>query len=266
MLPTYQHNTQANVEVIFPTTPDGATIAPTAARFVVTDEVGSVVIDDTVLDLSTVEGNALTIGVNPEFNVVDDDKVRAMRVLTVTFTAPTGTHTATVRYVVEKASLLVTMTNSFQTFDEALLNRMDLPGLDGWDMADEAMQIPALVTAHDRMCRLSYRYTLDQNAVMYDARDPYWIVTGIRSLTPADYAKWPVSFRRALHRAQLYEADQILKGDPVGDKRRAGVVSETIGEAKMFFNARPPLKLALCVSAMECLSGHLHSSRRIGRG
>ena len=116
------------------------------------------------------------------------------------------------------------------------------------------------------MCRLPYRYQLSQNAVMYDARDPFWVVTGIRYLKEADFKKWPKDFQNALRRAQLYEADQILKGDPVGDKRRAGVVSETIGEAKMFFNARPPLRLALCVQAMETLSPYLHSSRRIGRG
>jgi hypothetical protein len=264
MLSTYQHNTQVNVVVSFPEV-DGAPIAPTEATFEVTDEVGSVVVPSTTITLDPDAGTEVTIGVNPEYNLVGDDAVRAIRSVRLTFITPTGTYTATARYIVEKASLLVLMQNSFQTYEEALLTRMDLPQFDGWDMSDESGQIAALVTSHDRMCRLTFRYRMNQDAVMYDSRDPFWIVNRIRELPASDFAKWPKDFKQALRRAQLYEADQILKGDPVGDKRRSGVVSETIGEAKMFFNARPPLRLALCVQAMETLSPYLYARRQIGR-
>lgn len=264
MLPIYQQNTQANIAVDFPDS-DAGIISPTAISFRVTDEVGSVIVEDTSFDLTGVDGSQITIGINPEFNLIEDDRVRAMRVLTCVFTAPTGQHTTTTRYVIEKVSKLILMTNSFQTFEEALLTRFNLPVLDGWDMGEEAAQVGALATAFDRMCRLSYRYMLNQNAVMYNSRDPYWIVNGIRFLTPNDFAGWPSDFKQALRNAQLFEADQILKGDPVGDKRRSGVISETIGEAKMFFNAKPPLRLALCEQAMEALTGHIHANRRVGR-
>ena len=126
MLPIYQHHTQANVTVDFPTV-DGESIAPTAVSFVVTDEVGSVIVDETELTLDPAAGTQVTIGVNPEFNIVPDDRTRAMRVVSMTFTAPTGRHTATARYVIEKASKLILMENSWQTYEEALLTRMDLP-------------------------------------------------------------------------------------------------------------------------------------------
>lgn len=264
MFPTYQHNTQAAVSVDFPTV-DGETVAPTAVSFVVADAVGNVVVDKTDITLDPNAGTTLTIGVNPEFNIVPDDKTRDLRVMTLTFESPLGHHTVVARYVIEKAEKLVLMDNSWQTYNEAILTRLDLPALNGWDAADEASHIPALVTAHDRMCRLSYRYLMNQNAVMYDRNDPYWIVSGVRYLKEEDFHKWPKDFQNALRRAQLYEADQILQGDPVGEKRRQGVVSETIGESSMFFNARPPLRLALCVSAMEVLSNYIHKSRRIGR-
>lgn len=262
MLPTYQHGTEATVTVPFPTV-GGVAIEPTVVSYVVTDEVGGEIEATSTIDVPS--ASDVTITVEAASNVIQTAEVRAMRVVTVTFVAPSGTYTAVSRYVVEKASLLVPMTNSFQTLDQALLTRLDLPPLDGWDMAEEAQQIPAMVTAHDRMCRLSYRYRLGQDAVAYEATDPYWSVIDIRDRTPQDFASWPEDFKTALRRAQIYEADQILKGDPVGEKRRLGIVSESIGEAKMFFNARPPLRLALCEQAIDILSPHLLTRRRIGR-
>lgn len=262
MLPTYQHGTEATVTVPFPTV-DGADIEPTAVRYTVTDEAGGeIVASSTVAVPST---STVEITVPSASNLVPTTAIRAMRVVTVTFVTAAGEYTAIARYAVQKASLLVPMTNSFQTLDQALLTRLDLPPLDGWDMAEEAQQIPAMVTAHDRMCRLSYRYRLGQDAVAYEATDPYWSVIDIRDRTPQDFASWPEDFKTALRRAQIYEADQILKGDPVGEKRRLGIVSESIGEAKMFFNARPPLRLALCEQAIDILSPHLLTRRRIGR-
>lgn len=264
MVPTYQHQTQVVVTVDYPSV-DGGVIVPTGVSYELLDEVGTVLATETVNVEEGVPGTQLSIVVEPTDNVVPEGATRSVRVIRTTFEAPTGRHVTVNRYVIEKAQLLVTMTNSFQTYEEAILTRMDLPAFDGWDSSDEEAHIPALVTAHDRMCRLTYRYRMSSNAVMYDEDDPYWLVTGMRLMKPEDFAKWPNDFKSALRRAQLYEADQVLKGDPVGDKRRSGVVSETIGESKMFFNSRPPLRLALCVQAMETLGPYLHSSRRIGR-
>jgi hypothetical protein len=262
MLPTYQHGTKATVSVPYPIA-DGAVISPTVVRYTVTDEVGGQIVASTTIALPS--SPTATIIIPGASNLVPDAVIRAMRVVTVTFVTASGDYTAVARYAVQKASLLIPMTNSFQTLDQALLTRLDLPPLDGWDVAEEAQQIPAMVTAHDRMCRLTYRYRLSQDAVAYEATDPYWSVINIRERTTQDLASWPEDFRTALRRAQLYEADQILKGDPVGEKRRLGIVSESIGEAKMFFNARPPLRLALCEQAIDILSPHLLTSRRIGR-
>lgn len=262
MLPTYQNGTKATVSVPYPVV-DGTVISPTVIRYTVTDEAGSVIVGSTTIALPST--TSATIMVPGASNVVPNASIRAMRVVTVTFVTASGEYTAVARYAVQKASLLVPMTNSFQTLDQALLTRLDLPPLDGWDIAEETLQIPAMVTAHDRMCRLSYRYRLSQDAVSYEARDPYWSIINIRESTEQDLAGWPEDFRTALRRAQIYEADQILKGDPVGDKRRLGIVSESIGEAKMFFNARPPLRLALCEQAIDILSPHLLNRRRVGR-
>lgn len=261
MTPTHQQNTDVVVTVDFPQI-DGTAITPTTIGFVVLDERGVVVRPQATASSAA---SAASATVPAASNQLAAGAVRGLRNVRFEFQVSGQTFFAEARYVIEAVSKLVTMTNSFQTYEEALLTRFDLPTLDGWDVASEAEQIAALTVAHDRMCRLTYRYRLGQDAVEYDESIKYWYVSDIRQRTLAEFNAYPEPLKQALRRAQLYEADAVLSGDPVGDKRLAGVISETIGESKMFFSNVQPARTPLCRAAMDVIGPHFSRSNRIGR-
>lgn len=269
MLPSFQQGTDVSVTVEFPEV-GGVVISPTAADFAVLDEAGEVVVARAAdPDFNPASGNVSLTVQGIDNNIDDATVTRAMRVVRVYFTTPTGEVTADYRYVVERVEKLIIMTNSFATFEQALLYRLDLPALVGWDAATESEQIAAMVTAHDRMTRMTFRYRLSQQAVEYNSMDwdevYYWYVTDMRLRKMVDWVNWPSDFRKALGIAQVIESDFILDGDPVTEKRDAGIMSMTTGEAKVFFNPKPPLRTTLCREAMRVLGPYLYTNKRLTR-
>lgn len=261
---THQDRTEVAVTVDYPS--DGGAVSPTSISYKVVDEEGDTLFTETVTPPSGELGTQVSVVIPAAMNTVPDSATRAARLVSFEFGTDGGTYVVQHRYIIEKATLLIPMTNSFQSYERAMLTRMSIARADGWDSAETSAQYAALTEAFNRMARKTYRYRLSQDAVAYDAHDPYWIVDRMSYRTRADYDKWPKDFKDALHLAQMYEANHILMGDPVTDKRRQGIISETIGEAKMFFNSAPPLRSSLCQEAMEVISPFLSTTRRIGRG
>jgi hypothetical protein len=268
MLPTFSTGTDAAFQVDYPTAA-GLTVVSVVYR--VTDENGEDVIAQTAVPggwLADPKINALIPGAS---NVVPDGRVRTMRTVRFVFAMSNSTEiTVTYRYVVEVQDKLTVMGNSFQTIETALMTRMDLPALDGWDNASEQEQTAALVTAHDRICRLTFRYRVSQEAMEWDSINPYWglyrYVTDMRLRGLDEWtSEFPDDFKVALNRAQLYEADTILGGDPIGDKISQGIVSESTGEAKMFFRNRPPLRHPVGPNCLQVLAPYLYTNNRLTR-
>jgi hypothetical protein len=83
--------------------------------------------------------------------------------------------------------------------------------------------------------------------------------------TLSDWNTYPPRFQNALKRAQMLEANSILGGNQIADKRRDGIISETIGESKIFLNNRPPLRTPVTREALEALYGYLYYQSRVGR-
>lgn len=262
MIPAHPEKTDVVVRVDFPQI-DGTPITSTAIGYLVLDERGTTVRER---EEATPDGNSVEVTIPALANALPiPGVIRGLRTVRFLFETASGTRTVDTRYIIETHSKLIPMFNSFQTYEEALVNRLDLPSLDGWDFNAEAEHIPALITAHDRMCRAAYRYRLAQNAVEYDERQMYWYITSMRERTAQDFSAFPVNFQVALKRAQIYEADAVLSGDPVGDKRLDGVISETIGESKMFFSNKPPIRTPMCRKAMEVLAPYLYKAARLAR-
>ena len=68
----------------------------------------------------------------------------------------------------------------------------------------------------------------------------------------------------AIAKAQIAEADFMMGGDTVEDKRRTGLMSETVGESSNMFRPGKPLVLAGSEKALRYLTGYITWSRRIG--
>jgi hypothetical protein len=179
-------------------------------------------------------------------------------------------------FLITNPQPLTLMANSFVTYPEAMALRQEFATLNGWDLADRARQGAALAEAYRRICRMSFRvpgYRTNQSNVGYAAYG-----TGIEetlfggnrckvsTLTLAEFDALPEPFRRALGRAQMAEANVLLGGDPIGEKRRDGIISETIGESSAFFQSKPYLNLPISRQAYEELKRYVFLGIKIRRG
>lgn len=164
-------------------------------------------------------------------------------------------------FLVVARNPLAVATNSFVSYPEAIALRQEFGQLVGWDGNDQTRHAQALIEAYRRLCRMSFKVPgfvasgKDQKSAMYGlGTDAPWISSPrvrVSTLTLEQFDALPAPFRRALKRAQLAEANVLLGGDPVGDKRKAGIISETIGETSAFFQSKPYLNLPISKQAFE---------------
>lgn len=177
--------------------------------------------------------------------------------------------------VVARNPLAVT-TNSFVSYPEALALRQEFGQLIGWDGNDQTRHAQALIEAYRRLCRMSFKVPgfvasgKDQKSAVYGlGTDAPWMSSPrvrVSTLTLEQFDALPETFRRALKRAQLAEANVLLGGDPIGDKRKAGIISETIGETSAFFQSKPYLNLPISKQAFEEVRRFVFMRIGIARG
>ena len=190
------------------------------------------------------------------------------RKLVVRFqTADDGEFTVVYRYLVSASSRLEMLANTFMAYDRALVTRMDFASLNGWDAASEDQRISALIHAHKNLTKLRFRFPPEEtNPVASQSHlkglRTYTYVTDMSQIDQADWDTFTPSFKSALRAAQLLEADSLLAGDIIRDKREKGIVSETVGESKLFFNNRPPLRLGVSIDAFEQIQRFVHFSMK----
>jgi hypothetical protein len=189
--------------------------------------------------------------------------VRAARIVQITVAMSSGTYRATQTYLIEAGSLLAPGTNSFQTLTKANMVALDIPALNGWIAATDDQKIAAMVQARLNLGMLRYRYRFDDNWMNYVM--PEFALYSITTLSQDEYLELPAQFRRDLERAQVIEADDLLNADPVLEKRRAGIVSETVGDSTTSFNPVRPNRGLVCPRAMQEMSRYVLRRTRLSR-
>jgi hypothetical protein len=232
-------------------------VAPATASYRLLDEDENVLIEqDTPTDPANgavtirVDGamNMLAPAVTSGSNTLQPAQLRAARTAQITLVYQNGTVRLEQSYLIEASSLLVPGTNSFQTLAKANLVALDIPALNGWGAATDDQKIAAMIQARINLGMLRYRYRFDDNWMNYVM--PEFALYSITTLTQEEYVELPVQFRRAIERAQIIEADDLLNVDPVLAKRRMGIVSETVGDSTTTFNAVRPDRGLVCPRAM----------------
>ncbi|HIV77375.1 MAG TPA: hypothetical protein H9899_07605 [Candidatus Sphingomonas excrementigallinarum] len=153
--------------------------------------------------------------------------------------------------------------NSFMTYPEVLAIRASFgPTLDGWDaVTDRETRSSALADAYERLNRMVYKVGFIDPMVHASSYAAYGTGTDepfgftrrvrLRGMSIEQFDALPAGFVKALKRAQLIEANVILGGDIVGNKRQDGIISESIGESSAFFNSKPYLNLPITRQAYE---------------
>lgn len=174
-------------------------------------------------------------------------------------------------FVLVSPQSLALMANSFTTYPEALAVRTEFAALHGWDASDRTRQCAALAQAFRNLCKMAYKVPGYNGSI--DNQDKAYWGTGtdegifwdrggrrvrVSTLTPDEFDGLPEPFKRALRRAQIAEANILLGGDPIAEKRKSGLISETIGESSSFFDSKPYLNLPISRQAYEEVKRFVH--------
>jgi hypothetical protein len=239
-------------------------ITPTAITAVLYDGFDVVVTDLGAISFDPAAGQT-SITILGQFNQLADDEVRSARVLRVKIDTVNGVIPKTYAYVVEAEQSLKVMVNTFQSYEAADLQAMDTANIVGWASADETRRRAALSEAFRRLISVPMRYGVRDADGHMDVRDLSYIARDVwLEITADTYATFPSHFKRALCRAQFLEANELLAGDVVGDRRRAGILSETIGESSMQLNAAQ-VDYGVSRAAMQALTGYIDFNMRLVR-
>jgi hypothetical protein len=167
-------------------------------------------------------------------------------------------------YGVFAVNSLVFLKNSFQTFAQAFYLATNIPNLTSITGSSKKEIVPALIEAFDRITKLNFVIPWPELLDMQSRIAPHY-KQGLTPLmwplmTEELFAQYPENFRKALCKAQVVEANQILTGDSYASRRRAGLMSESVGESSMMFKAGVrPLDLGMSREALDCLTGFLNN-------
>lgn len=258
---------------------DGNALVASAASYSVVDENGSVIVPDTPASDFTPDAKALSVTLDAEQTRLEPGVITAARSLEVKLTLAAGNTVSLSRTVAIRAmNPLMVGTNSFQTLAGARITAMAMPSLRAWNAASELEQVAAMIDARNRICRLRFVLFDNSEAAMQNSlnyvpvgartthRVGQFFNYGLEDLTPEQFLELPAKLRSALNYAQVAQADYALGGDMVDERRRQGMVLDTIGESKQMFRNGKPLELSVCRRALEYLGPHITLSPRMGRG
>lgn len=260
----------------------GNPLSVTAVEYLITDEEGAQVSPAYLLDDFSPGSSEATIVVSAAENTLAAGVARGLRNLSLTCTVGGNRITIRAAYAIQAEDPLVVGVNSFMSYAQAEFTALSLPNLGAWNGADEQTRIAALIDARSHICQLSFNQlnsnvNWGQDSLNYVPEGRYdtdyigtssmFLFNGnLDLLRPDQFAALPTRFVDALKRAQVVEADSILGGNGIEQKRREGLTQDDIGESRQSFRATKPLELPVCRRALGYLSLYVTFAKRIGRG
>lgn len=242
---------------------DGSPIEATAVQYRLTNQDEIELVAKVALTSFTAGDDEVIVAIPGALNTLGASSVRELRVVELYVTCSAGVLKLTTEYILEAEAVLRTGLNSFQTYSAALLAGYELPNMEAWNDASKGNRINALIAARRNIGKLYLRYIAE--ADMTRLAVP-WESGNVTMLTADQFATLPTDMREAICRAQVIEADFLLGGDPVGDIRRSGVMSSTVGEASQFFRTSKPYEGPVCKRALQELGKYIAPIKRVGRG
>lgn len=249
---------------------NGAPVEPTALSYRVEDDAGGELLPDTVLPFEVGTGQ-VTLTVPASINALPPGHVDGLRSVILSVVTPGGVFEINESYLLRGRVRLIALSNSFQAYESAVLMASRIPGMMAWNTAKENDRVIALLEAFTRLTRFTYqipRYDAWLNEQDYLLPATEEIISPLRweSLTQGEWNSSVFNrFRLAICRAQVLEADDILGFDPITEKRRLGLVSETIGESSSFFRSAKPLERGASNEALNALKGFLQRRQLLTR-
>jgi len=258
-----------NVAVTFPFTDlNNNPVVPVEVNAKLFDGDDQMLLDMPNLPFDPDEGSKEII-IPAALNVLGVGQLSAGRILRVGLVTDKGVIRRSFSYVIEGEFRLQVMTNSFQTLESAEILARDMTNISGWSGASEEQRYVALVEAFNRLTRIPMKFKTAEAENLRDRSEIFAEETIIMrsawpTVTEDEFMAWPAYFRKALRMAQLTEANELLEGDPIAKKHRAGILSETIGESSMMLRAGK-VEHGVSSATLQHLTGHIYYNHRIAR-
>jgi hypothetical protein len=214
------------------------------------------------------ELNSLLVTIDAAKNTLPGGVASAFRLLRVRYRAEDefpGWKELEFGYELFALQELQVQRNSFQTYNEALAIAHAMHDIARFRAASREDRVRVLRQAWEALVHLPFDLTLEDRQDRLS--DVPWRQPGDLSRMTADelLALDPL-FVRALRRAQVVEADELLAGDTIHARRRDGLMSSSVGETSQMYRPRKPLDLAVSVRALRELRGYVSFAVTLGRG
>jgi hypothetical protein len=269
MLPYYADNAAVVLKIPYGSDVDvGAT--PASGRYRLFDGAETLLLDWTplVIQEGDVEGS---VTLAAELNQLGAGQSRVAREMRYELTLSGGALIQkSILYVVGNVAEPSVLVNSFQSYASAMMIADDLPQLSGnWHIATDRQRKIALIDAYARLIKIRFKNLAGDGVVIAQNRH---IVENdslgridLSTFSVDEFVALPERFLLALYRAQVLQADDILGADPIQDRRKSGLMSETVGESSNMYRPGTPIMWQMSRRALEALSGYLDYRMVAGR-
>lgn len=242
----------------------GLPIVASSASYRVLDQGGNMVVAPTTISPWDPSYTEATISIPALQNALATGDLRDIRIVELSLITTLGTLLLATQYIIESLDPLVAPDNSFQTLSAAELVAASVPGLAGWNSASRNDKIAAMIQARLNIAQFQFRYVFD---AWQDRVEPQFGIGDLLLLTLQQFNTLPTEFLKALKRAQVIEASNIISAanDDVAAMREQGVVQKKVGESSFTFSTGQKLKQSVHPQTLECLSKYITYRVRIGR-
>lgn len=232
--------------------PFGNFITPSEATYSITDENGTALKADVVINATS---PSELIVVPDSDNLLEPGQISAYRMVVVKFKDETGnTYTNAHHYIIQRVSTLEVGVTGFGTMGELMIQSTRMPELDELLAFSPEKITEALAGAYFNIGRLNVE--LKAGNVTFNSTF---------DMKAEDVLALDTRDRLRLIQAQLIEANFLLGGNPVEQRRRMGLLSESVGEVSQFFRTVRPVILPVSDDCARILSPYIRRSLRIAR-
>lgn len=243
---------------------------PDQALWALEDETGAVLIAEAPVPGAGLDGATVTLTVSATQNTLAVGKTRGLRMIRLRYRAEevfAGWREIEHPYdVIAATGELAVQTNSFVTYNEALLLAREMTGAEGFAGAAREARIAALAEAWRVLVRLRYDIPDDYDRVMSRVTDFPGLDPGdLTEMTAAEFLTLDARFVLAIKRAQVVEAIERLAGRSVTEARNEGLMSSTIGEVSQMYRPGRPYDIGVSRRALMELRGYIVYAPRLRR-
>lgn len=230
----------------------GEFITPTSASYSLLDEqYQAIKVDQAFVPT----GPAHLLVIDASDNTLPAGTVSGYRQINVKFTDQDGAvYTTTANYVINQTAQVDPGVNGFATFGEIMIHATRMSEVETIMAAAPETVMSALTGAYFNIGRLSINLVVGSRTV-HTTRD--LSAADLQLLEPVD--------RSRFIEAQIIEAEYLLGGNPVEQRRRMGLMSESIGEVSQFFRTSMPMTTPVCSDCYRVLSRYIRRGVTIGR-